>query len=147
MLDSDSSRSVKLALEALPLIAKGASERGAILRAVQQQPSLAEAKREALSLVLETLDEQDLLDRLIRDSLPDKRVAAKALALYRLATHLMVQAHDRESIRQIEKTMRILAPSERLPELELLLGTLVAIDPSRQWPSLTDSERVGMNTH
>jgi 16S rRNA C967 or C1407 C5-methylase (RsmB/RsmF family) len=147
VIDSDSSRSVKLALEALPLIAKGASERGAILHAVEQQPSLADVKREALSLVLESQEEQDLLDRLIRDGLPDKRVAAKALALYRLATHLMLQAHDRERIRQIERTMRSLAASERLSDLELLLGTLVAIDPNSKWPNLSDSEKVGLNTH
>jgi 16S rRNA C967 or C1407 C5-methylase (RsmB/RsmF family) len=147
VLDLDSSRSVKLALAALPLIAKGASERGAIVHAIQLDPSLAEVKREALSLVLETQRRQDLLDRLIRDALPDKRVAAKTLGIFRLTTHLMLEAHDRESIRQIEKTIRNLAPSERLPDLELLLGTLVALDPSRQWPNLTDSEKVGLDTH
>jgi 16S rRNA (cytosine967-C5)-methyltransferase len=145
--DSDLSKAVKLALRALPLVARGASERGTILHATLLDPSLATVKREALSLVLQTLNEQDLLDRLIHDALPDEKVTTKTLGLYRLATHLILRAHDRESLKRVERTIRNVTPVDHLPSLQLLLGTLVPLDRNQQWPSLTDSERIGLETH
>jgi 16S rRNA (cytosine967-C5)-methyltransferase len=145
--DSDLSKAVKLALQALPLVARGASERGAILHASLSGPSLATVKRKALSLVLETLNEQDLLDRLIGDALPDEKLGTKTLGVYRLAAHLILRAHDQESLRRIERTIRNVTPSEHLPSLQLLVGTLVMLDRNQQWSNLTDSEKIGLETH
>jgi 16S rRNA (cytosine967-C5)-methyltransferase len=147
VLDSDLSKAVQLASRALPLIAGGASERRAIVHVVLSAPSLATVKREALSLVLEILNEQDLLDRLIRDALPNEKVRTKTLSLYRLATHLTLQARDRKSLTQIERTLRNVTPAEHFPSLQLLVGTLAALDPSRRWFNLTDSEKIGLETH
>jgi 16S rRNA C967 or C1407 C5-methylase (RsmB/RsmF family) len=147
MPDSDLSRKVELTLRALPLITKGASERGAILHVTHLDPSLSNVKREALSLVLEILNEQDLLDKLIQFALPDERVSTKALGLYRLATHLIQRAHDKESLRRFERILRNVTPPESFPSLQLLLGTVVALDPNRQWSKLTDSEKIGLETH
>jgi 16S rRNA C967 or C1407 C5-methylase (RsmB/RsmF family) len=145
--DSDLSKTVKLALRALPLVARGASERGAILHVASSDPSLSTVKREGLSLVLETLNEQDLLDRLIQIALHHEKVTTKALGLYRLATHMMLQAHDKEGLRTVDRIMRNVAPAEHLSSLQLLLGTLPSLDPKRQWSGLTDSEKVGLETH
>jgi 16S rRNA (cytosine967-C5)-methyltransferase len=147
MPDSDSSKKVELALRALPLITKGASERGAILRVAQLDPSLTTVKREALSLVLEILNERDQLDKLMQIALPGENVTTRALGLYRLAIHLMRRTHDRASLRRIERTLRSVTPHEHFPSLQLLLGTVSALDPNRQWPNLTDPEKIGLETH
>jgi 16S rRNA (cytosine967-C5)-methyltransferase len=145
--DSDLSKKVELALRALPLITKGASERGAVLRVTHLDPSLTVVKREALSLVLEVLNEQDLLDKLVQIALPDEKWGPKTLGLYRLATHLTLRAHDKESLKQIERTLRNVTPPENFPSLQLLLGIILALDPNHRWPNLTDSEKIGMETH
>ncbi len=147
MSDSDLSRKFKLAHQALLLVARGASERYAVEHVVASDTSLANVKREALDLVLGTVDEQDLMDRLVQNALPGEKLGINARCVFRLATHVILRSIEKEQVRRVERSIRDIVPVEHLPRLELLLGTLLGSNPHQLPSVLTDSERVALATH
>ncbi len=147
MSDSDLSRQFKLAHRALLLVARGASERYALERVVASDASLANVKREALDLVLGTVDEQDLMDRLVQNALLGEKLGINARCVFRLATHVILRSTEKEQVRRVERSIRDIVPVEHLPRLEFLLGTLLGSNPLQLPSVLTDSERVALATH
>ncbi len=144
--DSTFSKQFKLAYLALLLVARGASERSSVAQAVASDRSLAHLKREALSLVLGTVNEQDLADRLVQNALPTQKLDTRARCLFRLVTHLILRSNESVA-RQIGRSIREIAPHELLPSLEFFLGTLLARDPCERPALLTDAERMAIVTH
>lgn len=147
MSDSDLSKKFKLAHRALLLVAKGASERSAVEYAATSDPSFTNVRREALDLVLGTVSEQDLLDRLVQNALPGGELRLSVRCLFRLATHVVLRSHEKEQVRRIERSIRDIVPIEFFPKLEFLLGALLGPDPYRPLAGLGDSERVSLATH
>jgi len=144
---ADLSSTVKLAYRALRLVAKGASERSAIQQLATSDPNLANVKHESLDLVLTTLRNQDVLDRIVQDALPNELLAAKTLPLFRLATQLLMKADGKDDVRRTERSLRNITPVEYLPSLEILLGSVLGHDPYRIPSTATDAERVALETH
>ncbi len=147
MSDSNLSKQFRLAYRALLLVAKGASERSAVASAVASEPSLASVKQEGLALVLGTVNEQDLEDRLVQSALPSEKLGTRARCLFRLATHLMLRSGERGEARRTYRSIRDIVSPESLPSLELLLGTLIAQGPYQQLSLLSDAERIALGTH
>jgi len=145
--DSDLSKKFKLAYRALLLVEKGASERSAVERIARSDPDLAIVKRDALALVLGIVNEQDLLDRLAQNVLRGEKLGISSRCLFRLATHVVLRSNEKGQMRRIERSLRDVAPTEVLPKLEFLLGSLFGVDPFQQVSVLSDSERVALETH
>ncbi|TMI37569.1 RsmB/NOP family class I SAM-dependent RNA methyltransferase [Candidatus Bathyarchaeota archaeon] len=121
------------------MVAKGASERSAIQQLATSDPNLANVKHESLDLVLTTLRNQDVLDRIVQDALPNEILAAKTLPLFRLATQLLMKAHGKDDVRRKERGLRNVTPVEYLPRLEILLGSVLGHDPYRIPSTATDA--------
>ncbi len=147
MPDSDLSKQFKLAYRALLLVARGASERSAVEQAVASDRTLASVQRQASVLVLGTVNEQDLSDRLMQNALPSAKLDTRARCLFRLATYLILRADASGVVRQTDRSLRDIAPFELLPSLEFLLGTLVARDSHEQLSLLSDAETIALRTH
>ena len=145
--DSDLSGQFKLAHRALVLVSRGASEREAVQSAAASDPRLTSFKREALALVLGTVNEQDILDVHVQDALPDEKMGISARALFRLATYSVLRPGAKSEVRRLEHSLRSIAPTELLPRLEFLLGKLPAFDPTHLLSSMRDSERIALETH
>jgi 16S rRNA C967 or C1407 C5-methylase (RsmB/RsmF family) len=145
--DSDLSTQFKLAFRALVLVSRGASERDAVERAAASDPRLTRVKREALSLVLGTVNEQDVIDNLIRNAHLDEKIGISARCLFRLTTYAILRPGAQAQMKRIEHGLRDTAPIELLPKLEFFLGTLPAVDPTQLLFGLKDSERVALETH
>jgi len=108
---------------------------------------LAGFKRDALALVLGTVNEQDLLDIHVQNALPEGKMGINTRCLFRLATYAMLRLDTKKQVRRIEHGLRAIAPTELLPRLEFFLGSLPAFDPTQPLTSLRDSERVALETH
>ena len=147
MRSSDLSRTVQLAYRALVLVESGSSERGAISRAVAEDPSLITIRREGLDLVIRTLTVQDLLDRIINSAVSDRHLAVKTRCLLQVATQLFLDSHDEESMRHTERSIREITSPDHVPDLQLVFATVIAGQQTQQSLSLIDSEQVGLNTH
>lgn len=145
--DSDFSNQFRLAYLALVLVSRGASERDAVRRAAASDPRLTSVRREALSLVLGTVGEQDLIDILVRNAHPEEKMGMSARCLFRLTTYAMLRLGMKGHVRLIEQSLRAIAPINLLPRLELFLGALPAFDPTRLLSGLGDSERIALVTH
>jgi 16S rRNA (cytosine967-C5)-methyltransferase len=145
--DLDLTDQFKLAHRALILVGRGASERSAVQQAATSDSRLAGVKREALSLVLGTVDEQDLLDLHVRSALPDDKLGINARYLFRLTTYTVLRLIGKAKLSQIERGLRAIVPSDLLPKFEFLLGTLPSHDESRIFSNLVDSKRIALETH
>ena len=145
--DSDLSGQFKLAHRALVLVSRGASERDAVQRAAASDPRLTSVKREALALVLGTVNEQDLLDIHLQNALPEEKMGISARCLFRLATYALLRLGAKKHVSRIEHNLRVIAAIELLPRLEFFLGSLPAFDPTQPLSGLQDSERVALETH
>jgi 16S rRNA (cytosine967-C5)-methyltransferase len=145
--DSDLTDQFRLAHRALVLVSRGASERNAIQQAAATDPRLTRAKRDALSLVLATVNEQDLLDLYVQSALPNDKLGINAQCLFRLTAYAIMRLSAKAKIRRIERSLRAIFPSDLLPKFELFLGTLPAYDESQFFASLRDSKRVALETH
>jgi len=108
---------------------------------------LTSFKREALALVLGTVNEQDILEVQVQDALPDEKMSISARALFRLATYSILRPGAKSEVRRLEHSLRSIAPTELLPRLEFLLGTLPAFDPTHLLSGMRDSERIALATH
>lgn len=137
----------RLAHRALILVGRGVSERSAVQEAAASDSRLTSVKREALSLVLGTVDEQDLLDLHIQSALPDGKLGITARSLFRLTTYTSLRLMDKVKLSRVERSLRVIVPSDLLPMFELLLGTLPAHDESRFFSNLVDSKRIALETH
>jgi 16S rRNA (cytosine967-C5)-methyltransferase len=147
VLAPDLTKAIKLAYQALLLVERGASERGAIIRAAQLDPDLAAAKHEAMDLLLTTLNRQDQLDQIILQAFQGRQVGSKTRCLFRLATQLFQASKSLESLRRVERAFRSFTRPEDIASLEFLLGIIVA-GTSRPIPSMvTGIERLAMDTH
>ena len=129
------------------LVSRGASEREAVQRAAASDPRLNGVKRKALALVLGTVDEQDVLDIHIRNTLPEEKIGISARCLFRLAAYAIRRFGAKGQVRRMEHILRVIAPIELLPKLEFLVGSLNALDPIQPLSGLGDSERVALETH
>lgn len=147
MSDSNLAKQLKLAYRALLLVARGASERSAIAQSVASDRSLAGVRGEALSLVLGTVNEQDVVDKLVQNALPTPTSNTRTRCLLRLAAHLILRSDSRGEIREIDRSIREIAPPELIPSLEFLLGTLLARDLRERVSLVNDAERVALGTH
>jgi 16S rRNA (cytosine967-C5)-methyltransferase len=145
--DSDLTDQFRLAHRALVLVSRGASERHAIQQAAVSEPRLTRAKREALSLVLGTVNEQDLLDLHVQSALPDEKLGISARCLFRLTTYVILRLSAMEKVRRIERSLRAIFPPDLLPKFEFFLGTLPAYDETQFFSTLNDSKRVALETH
>ncbi len=145
--DSNLTDQFRLAHQALVLVSRGASERNAIQQAAATDPRLTRAKRDALSLVLATVNEQDLLDLYVQSALPDDELGINAQCLFRLTAYAILRLSAKAKIRRIERSLRAIFPSDLLPKFELFLGTMPAYDESRFFSTLRDSKRVALETH
>jgi len=145
--ESDPSGQLRLAHRALVLVGKGASEREAVQSAAASDPRLASVKREALALVLGTVNEQDILDIHVHNALPEEKMGISARALFRLSAFSMMRLEAKGQVRRLEHNLRSIAPIELLPKLEYFLGTLPAFDPTHLLSGMRDSERIALSTH
>lgn len=145
--DSDLTDQFRLAHRALVLVSRGASERNAIRHAAASDPRLTRATRGALSLVLGTVDEQDLLDLYVQNALSNNNLAINAQCLFRLTTYAVLRLSAKEKVRRIERSLRAIYPTDLLPMFEFLFGTLPAYDESSFLSTLTDSKRTALETH
>lgn len=147
MSDSDLSNILRLAFRALLLVAGGASERGAIRQTLVSEPRLAGVKRQALPLVLATLREQDRLDWTIHEALPNEKFGTRALCILRLVAYNATLFVDRGHLRQLERSIRNVAPVEYLTDIECLLGRIIPWN-NRPLPStLPEQQRIALETH
>ena len=145
--DSDLSSQFKLAYRALRLVSRGASERESVQRAAASDLRLNGVKRNALALVLGTVNEQDVLDIHIQRALPDGKMGENARCLFRLAAFAIRRPGAKGQVRRMEHILRAIAPIELLPKLEFLIVSLLALDPIQHLSELGDSERVALETH
>jgi 16S rRNA (cytosine967-C5)-methyltransferase len=145
--DSDLSNILRLAFRALLVVAGGASERAAIQRSLVSEPKLASVRRQALGLVLATLREQDRLDWIIREALPNKKLDTRALCILRLVAHNAKLCVDRDHLRRLERSIRNVFPVEYLSEIECLLGRIIPWDNHRLPSTLPEHERIALETH
>jgi 16S rRNA (cytosine967-C5)-methyltransferase len=145
--DSELPDEFRLAHRALVLVGRGASERNAVQQAAASDSRLTRAKAGALALVLGAVNEQDLIDIHVQRILPDEKFGLNARSLFRLTTYAILRPSANASVRQIERNLRAICPSDLLPKFELFLGTLPAFDRTQIFSSLRDSERVALETH
>ena len=146
-MDSDLSNKIKLALKAMLLVGRGSGERSAVLRVISTNPSLGAARLEGLKLLIETLNERDLLDRLVASVFGNGAAGLESSNTLRLAAHLLSPAKNLECFARIETVLRNLAPIEDLPQLELLIGVIQSIDRHSLSRGLTESEMLALETH
>jgi len=145
--DLDLTDLFRLAYRALVLVSRGASERNAVQQAAASDPQSTRANREALSLVLGTVNEQDLLDLHVQNALPNETLGIGSRCLFRLTAHVVLRSGGRAKVRRIEYSLRPICPTHLLPKFEFLLGTLSAYDESQFFSSLNDLKRVALETH
>lgn len=131
----------------MTLVERGSGERGAILRVISANPHLAAARLGGLNLVVATLNEQDLLDRVISSVLGDRGARLKTSNIFRLATHLILPTEKLEYLETIESDLRNLTPVEDLAQLELLIGAIPSVDLASLSRGFADSERLAFETH
>lgn len=131
----------------MTLVERGSGERGAVLRVISANPHLAAARVSGLNLVVATLNEQDLLDRVISSVLGDKGARLKTSNIFRLATHLILPAKNLEYLETIEADLRKLTPVQDLAQLELLIGAIPSVDLASLSRGFADSERLAFETH
>jgi 16S rRNA (cytosine967-C5)-methyltransferase len=145
--DAYLSSQFKLAFRALMLVSRGASEREAVQAAAASDSRFTRVKREALALVLGTVNEQDVLDIHVQNALSEEKLGESARSLFRLTAYAILRLGLKLHVRRIERSLREIAPIEFVPKLELFLGTLLALDTSQPLNGLRDSEKVALETH
>ena len=145
--DSDLSSQFKLAYRALMLVSRGASEREAVQRAAASDPRLTRVRREALPLVMGTVNEQDVLDLIVQNLFHEEKIGTSARSLFRLAGYSLLRPGAKGQVRRMEHILRAIAPIDLLAKLEFFLGSLPAFDYSQVLFGLRDSERVALVTH
>ncbi len=146
MLDSRLVKRLRLVRDALLLVSLGQSERSAVARVTSASSDLRSERSTALALVVELVSRLDLLDRLIQSAFPNVKLSREKIAFFRLAAHLMLVKSANSKSDVVLALRRVSADLER-PELEQLLGFLVAEGfpsvPSR----LSEAEQVAFRTH
>lgn len=145
--DADLADLFKLVIRALILVSKGASERYAVQQVVSSDPRMNRAKRGAFALVLKIVNEQDLLDLYLRSALSEDKLGINARCLFRLTAYAILRLHSKLTVRQIERSLRAVVPSDLLPKFEVFLGVLPAYDESLFFSDLRDSKKVALQTH
>jgi 16S rRNA (cytosine967-C5)-methyltransferase len=147
MPDSDLANAIRLAHRALVLVTKGVGERTAVRRVAVAGPHSARVRRRSLDLVVGTVREQDLLDKIVQSVIKDEKLRGGVAQTFRLAAHLNGVLGSNEFSDQAKRALRGITPPEYLSSLELLLGSLPAI----QWVDFSrgqsDLEQVALRTH
>jgi 16S rRNA (cytosine967-C5)-methyltransferase len=145
--DSELADEFRLAHRALVLVSRGASERNAVQQAAASDSRLIRARGDALTLVLGTVNEQDLIDLHMQSALPNEKLGINARSLFRLTTYAILRLTGKVSVRQIERNLRAICPPDFLPKFELFLGTLPSCDRAGFFSGLRDSDRIALETH
>ena len=147
MSDLDLTITLKLASKALVSTTRGSSERGAVLEAATTDPRLTAHKHEALALVTSVLDEQDSLDMIIRQAVPNGTFRISTLCILRLVAFKARLCKNRDDLRRLERSIRAVAQTDDLPIMESLLGVAIMWNEQLQTSQLPDFDRIGHETH
>lgn len=147
MRDRFEESNIRLAVEALDLVENGSSEREAVRRLVRNAPRRQILESASLRLVMQTLNERDLLDRMIGHILSEEKRNGTGLAACRVATSIALRWHDRETIRRIGRSVRDLISRSQWRNLQFLVGSLETVDKEDLKVGLSDEARIGLETH
>ncbi|HYY91739.1 MAG TPA: RsmB/NOP family class I SAM-dependent RNA methyltransferase [Candidatus Dormibacteraeota bacterium] len=145
--DPDLTTTLKLASKALLSTTRGASEREAILEAALMDPRLTAFKREALALVISVLHEQDSLDMIIRQAVPNGTLRINTLCILRLVAFKARLCKNRDDLRRLERSIRAVAQIDDLSIIESLLGVAISWNEQLQTSQLPEFDRIGLETH
>jgi 16S rRNA (cytosine967-C5)-methyltransferase len=146
MFDSKLIDRLRLASEALQLVARGKSERSAISLVASADSQLGREKSSALAIVVDVVSRLDLLDRVIKRTFPGSKFDKKSLALFRLATHLVLMDNATSRADSVRALRRVSSGMES-SKLEQLLGDLVARGLPDDPSNVSETVRVGLHTH
>ena len=146
MLDSKLVGRLTLAREALFLVSQGKSERFAVSRVASSNPQFRQEKSSALALVIDAVSKLDLLDRAVQTAFPGSEFDKRSLALFRLATHMIV-VDNADPKHDVIRALRKISSGFEGPRLERLLGSLVASGPTGATSDMSEVEQVGLLTH
>jgi 16S rRNA (cytosine967-C5)-methyltransferase len=145
MLDSKLVDRLRLAREALILVSQGRSERSAISGIASADPQLRHEKSSALALVIDVVSRLDLLDRAVQTIFPGSQFDRRSLALFRLASH-MILVDNADPKADLVQALRRISSGLEGPRLEQLLGELVARGPPNISSDVSETEKVGLRT-
>ncbi len=146
MFDSKLVGRLRLAREALVLVAKGWSERSAVSRIALSDPQLRSEKSSARVLVTDIVYRLDLLDRAVQTTFPSSKLDRKSLALLHLAAYLMF-SDNTDPKADLVRALRKISSELEGPRLEQLLGSLIAHESPDASRDMSEIEQVGVRTH
>ena len=146
MPDSKLVERLRLAREALLLVSEGRSERSAVSRIASADPPLRHEKSSALKLVIDTVSRLDALNRAVLTIFPGEKFDRTSLALFHLTAYLMLP-NDIDEKADFVRALRRISSERESPKLEQLLGFLIARAPLDNPSDMTETERVGLDTH
>lgn len=134
-----------LAHRALVLVTGGSSEREAVTRAALTDRNPSSIRKEALALVIETIKQQDLLDRLLSEMFPKEGDYVQCLL--RLVLLLATRSEGISKSKRLELDLRGFVPPELLPKVEVLLGKHFEWRSLRKLTDVSEIESVSLETH
>src|SRR3989449_10868378 len=138
--------SIFLAWRTLILVEEGWSERGGLAFVSRRNPTLA-GKREALGFVLGVLAHRNLVDRIIETCQGSLPVNKERLSLARLSVHLVGDPSRLGIKRGALEGLRRVCPQPYRPELERLIGYVLANeDPADFVRNLDENYRLALET-
>jgi 16S rRNA (cytosine967-C5)-methyltransferase len=147
MPNSDLADAIRLAHGALVLVARGVGERSAVRRVAAGEQYSARVRRRSLDLVVGTVREQDLLDKIVQSVIEDEKLRGGIAQIFRLAVHLNKILERNEFSEQAKRALRGITPVGSVRNLELLLGSLQAIELVDFSRGQSDLEQVALRTH
>jgi len=146
MTTSSFSSEARIAIEALVLVERGLSERSAVARVSGRDSKNKGFQGGALKLVLGTVAEQDLLDKIVQKALPRRNLSVEERCLARLTAWIALN-QSRTPALEAMSGLRVLATARFRPDLEYLWGFLQTFEVSKLFAGLGDADRVALQTH
>ncbi len=146
MPSSDISGGLKVALQAMPLVERGAGEMPAIRKIISQNPTLRAYRDEGRDVLLGALAERDLLDRISTLALSDPEMGPLDRSLVRLAIYAILNCAPFE-MQKVMLVLRGVASGETRRRVEYLFGFLQTLEEDQMLTELSDIERTALRTH
>lgn len=143
---SDIGQGLRIALGALPLVERGAGETQAVRTIISWNPGLRPYREEGRDLLLGTLAERDLLDRITDLAFSEASLDLGGRSLMRLAIYAILNCGPSEK-GKVMMALRGATSGEMRRRVEYLFGFLQTLEDDQVLAGLGDLERTALKTH